>query len=206
MAKTFALIFGFIFCYSIIAAANNGGENAEKESSKKITATFSIASMHVSKDGMLHWTSTSEDGSLTYIVEQYIFDRWVKVAAIEGVGTSNANSYSCPVVFHNGENKFRVRQRGADKISRYSNAVSHQFKTDEVNYQIVNHNQLIEFSAETYYMIYNPYGEIIDHGYATTINISDYEKGRYCLVYDNKLDIFDKKKVILKNTIVAMAL
>ncbi len=204
MKKTFALILGLcLSCSSSFSTGN--GESIEKETSKRIISTFNVVSMHVSRDKMLHWTSVSENGSLTYIVEQYIFDRWVTVSTIDGIGSSNANSYSIEVVFHNGENKFRVRQRGQDRISRYSDPIMHNYKTDEVSYQITNHNQLIEFSADTYYMIYDPYGDIIDQGYATTINISDYEKGKYCLIFDNKLDTFDKKKVILKNTAIAMA-
>lgn len=203
MIKSFALILGLLFLTHSSYAGN--GEANEMENRKKIYSTFYITSMHISKDGLLNWTSVSESGPLTYMVEQYLFDRWVRVSTIEGIGTSNANSYSCPIVFHNGENKFRVKQRGDDKVSRYSDAISLQYKTDEVSFKITEHNQMLEFSAETYYMIYDPYGNIIDQGHATTINISDYEKGKYCLVFDNKLDTFDKKKVILKNTMIAMA-
>lgn len=205
MNKLFVFSLGLSLSLSTAFSEGNGSAPEKEATTKKIISTFNVVSMHVSRDGMLNWTSTSENGSLTYFVEQYLFDRWVKVATIDGIGSSNANSYSCRVAFHNGENKFRVRQRGDDRISRYSDAVTHNYKTDEVTYQILNHNQMIEFSAETYYMIYDPYGDIVDQGYATTINISDYEKGRYCLIFDNKLDTFEKKKVILKNTAIAMA-
>lgn len=204
--KKFAFLLLTIFYFSLPATAGNETNTNNPKSSKIISSTFSISSMHVSRDGMLHWTSKGEDGSLIYYVEQYIFDRWVRVGYVNGIGTSNANSYSYPVVFHNGENKFRVRQRGEDRVSRYSDPITHKYKTSEVSFKIINHNQLIEFSSQTFFMIYDPYGDIIDQGYATHINISDFEKGKYCLVYDNKLDTFEKKKVLLKNTAMALAI
>jgi hypothetical protein len=175
-----------------------GAGNDVKE--EKILATFEIQSFKISKDGMVSWTASNEQGSLPYLVEQFIFDKWVTVAKINGVGSPTPNSYSVPVILNSGENKFRVRQKGYDKMSKFSDAVTFYSKKEPVTYEVTNKNMLLEFSSDTYYIVYNPYGAIVKQGYGNAVNVSDYAKGYYCLVYDNKLGGFTKKKVLFKNS------
>ncbi len=178
---------------------NNGGGNSDSKN-EKIVSTFIVQSFKISKDGMVNWTTNSEHGSLPFVVEQYIFDKWVKVGEVSGIGTPTPNSYSVPVILHTGENKFRVRQKGYDKMSRFSDTFTYYSKKEPISYSITNKNQTITFSGDTYFIIYNPYGAIVKQGYGNSVDISNYAKGYYCLVYDNKLGGFEKKKVLFKNT------
>jgi hypothetical protein len=175
-----------------------GGGTDDK--TEVIVASFVIQSIKVSKDGMVSWTATNEHGSLPYIVEQYIFDKWVKVSEVKGIGTPSPNSYSVPVVLSSGENKFRVRQKGYDKMSRFSDAVTYYSKKEPVSYKVIDKNMTLSFSGDTYFIVYNPYGAIVKQGYGNSLDISEYAKGYYCLVYDNRLGGFEKKKVLFKNT------
>lgn len=180
---------------------NKEGNNNTTESNKeKVSATFLVKSFKVSKEGFVSWTTTNEQGSLPFIVEQFIFDKWVKVAEVPGIGTPTPNSYSVPIILHSGENKFRVRQKGYDKMSRFSDIITYYSKKEPVTYSIINKNQTISFSADTYFIIYDPYGRVVKQGYGNSIDISNYAKGYYCLIYDNKLGGFTKKKVLFKNT------
>lgn len=191
------------FCLSAgtnISFAGNGEGNAENKNDK-IISTFVVQSFKISKEGLVNWTTNNEHGSLPFIVEQYIFDKWVKVGEVSGIGTPTPNSYSVPVALHTGENKFRVRQKGYDKMSRFSDSFTYYSKKEAVTYTITNKNQTVSFSGDTYFIVYNPYGAIVKQGYGNSIDVSNYIKGYYCLVYDNKLGGFEKKKVILKNTI-----
>ncbi|MCX6296926.1 MAG: hypothetical protein NTX97_12870 [Bacteroidetes bacterium] len=197
------LAFVFLFPNSLTSGngknlKTEGSENDNK--TEKIVATFDIQSFKISKEGMVSWTSKNESGSLPFILEQYIFDKWVAVAKVNGIGSPTPNSYSIPVILNSGENKFRVKQKGYDKMSRFSDAVTFYSKKEAVNYSIKNKNQLLEFSSDTYFIVYNPYGAIVKQGYGNSLNISEYAKGYYCLVYDNKLGGFEKKKVLFKNT------
>lgn len=177
-----------------------GNEEGGGTSTEQIISTFEIQSFKVSKDGMVSWTATNEHGSLPYYVEQFIFDKWVKVGQVNGIGTPTPNSYSVPVILNSGENKFRVKQKGYDKMSRFSDAVIYYSKKEGVSYNIKDKNQTLSFSGDTYFIIYNPYGAIVKQGYGNSVNISDYAKGYYCLVYDNRLGGFEKKKVLFKNS------
>ena len=119
---------------------------------------------------------------------------------INGVGSPTPNSYSVPVILNSGENKFRVKQKGYDKMSKFSDAITYYSKKEAVTYAVTNKNQQLEFSSDTYFIVYNPYGAIVKQGYGNSLNISEYAKGYYCLVYDNKLGGFEKKKVLFKNS------
>lgn len=197
------LVFVFLSPLGLSAGDDKNPKTTEVGSdakAEKILATFEIKSFKVSKDGMVSWTSQNESGSLPYIVEQFIFDKWVPVAKINGVGSPTPNSYSVPVILNSGENKFRVKQKGYDKMSKFSDAVTYYSKKEAVFYSIKNKNQLLEFSSDTYFIVYNPYGAIVKQGYGNSLNISEYAKGYYCLIYDNKLGGFEKKKVWFKNS------
>lgn len=190
-------VFAFIIAPLLGFCGNGKGEEVK---TAKTVSTFTIESFSVKEDGLICWTAKEEQGSLPYIVEQFIYDKWVAVGEVNGIGTPTPNSYSVPVILNSGENKFRVRQKGYDKMSRFSNAISYYSKKEMVNYSVEDKNQTLVFSSDTYYIIYNPYGAIIKQGYGNSLNISDFPKGYYCLIYDNKLGGFEKKKVILKNT------
>ncbi|MDF2438099.1 MAG: hypothetical protein K0Q95_2475 [Bacteroidota bacterium] len=192
----YALLLSLVI-FSLAFTRTEGGGTDTK--SDKIISTFEVRSFKIS-NSMVSWTSVNEHGSLPYIVEQYIFDKWVKVGEVSGVGNPAPNSYSVPVILSSGENKFRVRQKGYDKISRFSDAVTYYSKKEPVSYEVKDHNQTISFSSDTYFIIYNPYGAIVKQGYGNSVNISEYAKGYYCLIYDNKLGGFDKKKVLFKNS------
>lgn len=183
---------------SLVSFAGNGKDDEVK--SGKVVSSFVMETMLVKEDGFLCWTTNGEHGALPYIIEQFIFDKWVAVGKIEGVGTPTPNSYSVPVSLNSGENKFRIHQQGYDKISRFSDAISYYSKKQPVTYKIEDKNQTLVFSSDTYFIVYNPYGAIIKQTYGNSLNISDYPKGYYCLIYDNKLGGFEKKKVIFKNS------
>lgn len=187
------------FSPSPIAIGGNG-DKAITEKNAKPVASFEILSIKVSKDGLVSWTASNEQGSLPYSVEQYIYDKWVKVSQVNGIGTPTPNSYSVPVILHSGENKFRVRQKGYDNMSRFSDAIIFYSKKEAVTYSVLEKNQRLEFSNDTYFIIYNPYGAVMKQGYGISVDISDYKKGYYCLIYDNKLGGFQKKKVLLRHT------
>src|ERR1043165_4337337 len=92
-------VIALLFLVSLKGFAGNGPYRDRSGSgtdlnSEKIIATFEIQSFKISKDGMVSWTAKNESGSLPYILEQYIFDKWVAVGKVTGVGSPTPNSYS----------------------------------------------------------------------------------------------------------------
>lgn len=143
------------------------------------------------KNGLLTFSTTGETGSIPFIIEQYRWNKWVKVGEIRGKGKNRPNSYEVKVRTHSGSNKFRVRQTDNKKISVYSKEAVELVLGQAITYKATD--AAITFSGETMYEIYDQYGGIVFKGYGSSINISGLSKGRYYLNYDNSQTEFVKK-------------
>lgn len=143
------------------------------------------------KNGILTFSTTGETGSIPFIIEQYRWNKWVKVGEVRGKGKNKPNDYEVKVRTHSGPNKFRVRQTDNKKISVYSKEAVTLITDPAVTFKVSDSQ--ITFSAETMYEIYDQYGGIVFKGYGSNINISSLTKGRYYLNYDNSQTEFTKK-------------
>jgi hypothetical protein len=162
----------------------------------KPKSTFEIESITVDKTGILRWTTTNEKGSLAFTVEQFKWEKWVKVSTVNGVGTPGKNSYSCPVELHTGTNKFRVKQVDFSKKSRLSPEATFRNLAAPVTFQPGDGKRAIDditFSAETSYEIYDYYGKLMMKGRGNKVNILKLDKGQYFINYDNVTQTFLKK-------------
>lgn len=159
----------------------------------KPKSTFNVTSIEVTKDGYLKWTTTNESGKLPFIVEQYRWNKWIKVDEVEGKGTPGTNSYSVKVYPHSGNNKFRVKQVDYTKKPRMSQDVLFKSLQPPVTITNKKFETEITFSAETMYEIYDYYGNRILKGIGNRVDISGLKKGDYFINYDNTMDQFKKK-------------
>lgn len=158
-------------------------------------STFKTQSINVSSDGLLTWKTTDEAGVLTYVVEQYRWNKWVYVGEVDGAGrTGKTNSYSFQVTPHSGKNKFRVKQVDYTGVPRYSPAAEFTSTIPVVTGPGSKVDNSITFSSETMYEVYDIHGNIVKKGYSNKIDASNLKKGIYYLNYDNTTIEFMKKK------------
>ncbi len=158
--------------------------------------TFKIESIKLDKSGKLSWSTTNESGELPYIIEQYKWNKWVRVTSVLGKGTQNLNYYSCKVNYTTGENKFRVKQKDDTKKVKYSQEVTYRNLSAPVTFTPGNARKTrdyIVFSAVTNYEIYDYYGKIKLRNRKDKVQVSSLEKGTYFINYDNKTETFIKK-------------
>ncbi|MCU4155275.1 hypothetical protein J1N10_04770 [Carboxylicivirga sp. A043] len=155
-------------------------------------ATFEITSINVDNDE-LSWETSKESGALPFVVEQYRWNKWVKVGEVEGKGSIQSNNYSVTVRKHSGENKFRIKQIDYRNKPRYSDEVKSISTKAEVTFGPNKVDDKITFSSPTLYEIYDEYGGIVFKGYGAEVNVAGIEKGRYYINYDNKMERFTKK-------------
>ncbi|MCU4174704.1 hypothetical protein [Carboxylicivirga sp. N1Y90] len=155
-------------------------------------ATFEITNMNVT-DGELTWSSKGESGELPYIIEQFRWNKWVRVGEINGTGNSAGSDYKASVRQHVGENRFRLKQVDYRKKPRYSEEVKFISTKAEVTFSPTRVDDIINFSAPTLYEIYDEYGGIVFKGYAEEVKVGSLEKGKYYINYDNKMEMFSKK-------------
>lgn len=143
-------------------------------------------------DGKLTFNTTGETGPLPFIIEQYRWNKWVKVGEVKGVGHNKPNSYEAKIRTHSGINKFRVRQTTVNrKAQSFSKEAVVTSAAPKVSFKSSNNE--ITFSGETLYEVYDQYGGIVFKGYGKTINISTLTKGKYYLNYDNSQGEFTRR-------------
>jgi hypothetical protein len=154
--------------------------------------TFEVVSINVSPDGLLKWTTKNEAGALPYVIEQFKWNKWIPVGEVAGIGTPDNHDYSFKVIMHSGENKYRVKQKGLNATSKFSQDVTVRSVVDKPSFAIPKNNSGIDFSAETGYEIYDSYGIVVKKGYGKSVKIDNLGKGEYFLCYDNTMTEFKK--------------
>lgn len=169
----------------------------------KPKSTYEIISMSADKDGTLKWTTKSETGKLSFYIEQFRWNKWVRVGEVEGAGKPVTNEYAFKVGTHSGKNQLRVRQTDYSNIPRLSKAVEFTSDVPEVDFSPVKASKDISFfvkgkdagkaPVETMYEVYDQYGNIVKKGSGTRLDVSNLPKGSYFINFDNKMGEFVKK-------------
>jgi hypothetical protein len=167
----------------------------------KPRSTFEIVNMAADKDGTVKWSTKSESGRLTFVIEQFRWNKWVKVGEVEGKGTPAQNEYSFKITPHSGKNQLRLRQTDYTGQPRLSKPVEFMGEGLDAEYGPQKASKEISFFAkgkqdkpvETMYEIYDQYGNIVKKGYGSKVDVSNLPKGGYYLNFDNKMGEFVKK-------------
>ncbi len=165
-------------------------------------STFEIVSIGIDKDMTLVWKTKNEQGKFPFIVEQFRWNKWVKVGEVDGKGgpqleveakeRSAINEYSVKITPHSGKNQFRVKQvdyTGQPNISKTvevdgGNAIS-ECGPKKVDKEVT-------FTGETAYEVYDSHGNIVKKGFGKVIDCRNLPRGVYYLNYDNKMSEFIK--------------
>ncbi|MFI5204490.1 MAG: hypothetical protein ACHQF2_08345 [Flavobacteriales bacterium] len=155
--------------------------------------TFNTKEITLSEAGMLKWTTTGESGVLAFEIEQYKWNKWIKVGEVQGIGTDKENTYQFQVNLVSGLNRFRVIQKGnLGKVQR-SPAVDINSKQEKPDFKVHSKEQSISFTTSTSYEVYDEYGQIRKRGFGTNVDIANLAKGTYYLSYDNYVETIKKK-------------
>lgn len=159
----------------------------------KPRATFEVVNINIDKNGLLKWSTKNEMGSIPYVVEQFRWNKWIPVGEVKGAGAMESNSYSFQTTAHSGENKFRIKQVGYGGVSKSSTSVTFISTIGQPTYTMSKGDNMIQFSSETMYEVFDAYGNIIKRGYGNQLEISNLQKGSFYLCYDNIMTDFKKK-------------
>ncbi|HEV7230022.1 MAG TPA: hypothetical protein VGO45_01765 [Bacteroidia bacterium] len=160
----------------------------------KPKSTYEVIKMDVGTEGSIKFTTKGESGKLAFIIEEYRWNKWVKVGEVEGLGTNGPNDYTFKAVLHSGENKFRLKQLDYSGTPRYSKEIKVASPTPKITFAPVKVSSEITFTGgETMYEIYDQYGNMVKKGFGATIDCKNLPKGAYYLNYDNSTGDFLKK-------------
>lgn len=160
-------------------------------------STFENQSITIENNQVLKWNTTNEQGKLTYIIEQYRWNKWVKIGEVDGKGKASANNYKFNVGahVHSKENKFRAKQIDYTGKPRFTKSAT-CINSDQPEITIPNPKMkhTLDFSAETLYEIYDTYGNLVKKGFGKSISVDNLNKGLFYVNYDSKTgEVVNKK-------------
>jgi hypothetical protein len=160
----------------------------------KSKPTGEYLSTSIDEGGMLNWKTKNESGSLPFIIEQFKWNKWVKVGEVTGIGSSGVNSYEYKILPHSGQNKFRIKQSGSGLAPKLSKPIYYTSTQPQPGFKLSKNTKEVIFSAETAYEIYDMYGKIVKRGYGVKVELTNLPKGNYFLCYDSITAEFEKTK------------
>jgi len=155
-------------------------------------STYILSDISCTADGILEWSTTGENGKLTYQIEQYKWNKWIVIGEVSGIGTSAENNYKFNVSPNSGENKVRVSQTdntGKKRVSREvvftcTTCPEPEMEKTEEGIAFENNGKPVT----TKYEIYDAYGNIVKKGMAELVKCGNLKKGVYHVNYDNKYE------------------
>jgi hypothetical protein len=159
----------------------------------KPQATFITKEITLSETGLLKWSTTGESGVLAFEIEQYKWNKWIKIGEVQGQGTMKENSYQFQVSLVSGLNRYRVVQKGnLGKVER-SPAVEITSKIEKPRFKLNSGDHSITFSNSTSYEVYDEFGQIRKRGFGSSLSLSNLPNGTYYLSYDNYVETIKKR-------------
>lgn len=153
----------------------------------KPVPTFETTNIQINRSGLLSWSTINEGNKMPFIIEQFKWNKWIKVGEVEGLGGHSLNDYSFQTNAVSGLNKFRVKQEGyIDKV-RYSKTVSYISTIKEINYVYIRKEKTVVFSEETSFEVFDAYGNLIKKGFNEKISMQNVSPGDYYVNFGNTM-------------------
>ncbi len=160
-------------------------------------STFSLISINSTSSGDITWSTTGESGKLNFLVEQYKWDKWVTVGEVMGEGKAGTNTYVFKLYPHSGKNEVRISQVDNTLKKRSSKSFIFLSNTSKVVKSSTKVKDFIFFKSngkeiETYFEVFDAYGNILKSGKATKVDCRNLLNGLYYLNFDNTTEKFIK--------------
>ena len=160
-------------------------------------STFELSEIKITGNKKLEFKTIKEQGKLPFLIEQYKWDKWVKVGEIQGNGSPTTQSYTYILSPHSGQNKVRVSQIDNTTKKRSSKAITFESDVLEVYKSPTKVKTIISFTSngiksKTHFEIFDAYGNVLKQGYNNLVNCTSLVNGLYYINYDNKTEKFIK--------------
>jgi hypothetical protein len=145
--------------------------------------TCKITSINIGKDGIVHWTTKNDQNKTPFIIEQYRWNKWVKIGVVWVTTTSSdTQTYTFKSIPNSGENQLRVLHENDTTLFR---GVKWTSDVPHVKFTINKDTKEVQFTNETLFEIRDTKGNVIKKGLSQTIWYKDIPGGSYILNYDN---------------------
>lgn len=149
---------------------------------------FNFTSISVDSNAVLHWITSYERDSLPFIIEQFKWNKWLKIGEVQSKGGKAENEYSFQTIPHSGKNQFRIKQSNLC----ISKTADYKSVGPKVKFQHGHISTEVIFTEETMYEVFDQFGNPLMKGTGKTIDCRKIPKGLYYLNYDNTQGEFIK--------------
>lgn len=158
-------------------------------------STFECKQIGVNEEGLISWTTSGERVAINFFIEQFKWNKWVKIGEVNGKGATQDpnNSYTFKSKLIAGENKFRVSQQSFDGAIRSSQSAQISSAVPVVSFERNAKEMVFTFSERTSYEIVDMYGVVKMAANGDKVNYSKLTKGDYFLNFDNSSVSFTVK-------------
>lgn len=153
----------------------------------------SFVSPKADKTGKINWGIKGNLMDEPMIIEQYRWNKWIKIGELTPADTVRKNIYSFETVPHSGINQFRILFNDENDNPVYSKTIKYISRNPEITLESAKVSDKLVFSADTQYEIFDMKGNFISEGFGKEADVTDLEKGKYWLNFDNKSVNFTKK-------------
>ena len=158
------------------------------------SGSASFVSPKVDRSGTkINWGIKGDLMDESLIIEQYRWNKWTKIGELTSEDTVKKNTYSFDIVPHSGINQFRILFNDANDNPVYSKIVKYTSKNPEIKLESTKVSDKLLFSSNTQYEIFDLKGNFITEGFGLEVDVTELEKGKFWLNYDNKSVNFTKK-------------
>ena len=154
---------------------------------------FKFISAKVDRKGVLVWKIDGDPGEDPFGIEQFRWNKWVNVDEVQSTDTVETGLYNYKIKPNSGNNLFRIYQTDGSGNTVYSKDVRYRSMTKEVFLTSPRVTDVLSFSDETMYEIFDDKGNFILDGTGTQVDVKELTKGKYWVNYDNKTEQFTKK-------------
>lgn len=154
---------------------------------------FSFSYFKADKNGKLFWGVNGELNEDPFIVEQFRWNKWVVIGEVSTTDTLQKGSYTFETYPHYGLNQYRIIRNDINGNPVFSKVIKINGKSEELTLESSKVSDKLVFSNETMYEIYDMKGNFLSSGISYQVDVSDLEKGKYWVNFDNKSVNFTKK-------------
>ena len=151
--------------------------------------TFEISEIYFDPQHVLHWVSLKENEELQFLIQQFKWNKWITIGKVSGKGGSDKNKYAFKPLLISGLNKLRVAQIGHNEVLKASPEVTVTLKLPEIYCDLISEMNKIIFSNKTCFEVHDFLGNLKKRGFDQTVDISNLNRGKYYLSYDNQTKI-----------------
>lgn len=155
-------------------------------------STFEITDLKLDNQGTLEWSTVNENGSLPFVIEQYRWNKWIKLGEVLGNGSNEENTYTFQVDLNSGKNKVRIVQKDYTNEPRRSD-IATTFKDSYAQVKFIHNvpKKSLVFNQDTRFEIYDEYGRVLKKGFGKRVDLSTIEDGSYYINFDNFYDLLE---------------